>query len=150
MNRCPNFSGLVDASHQWQFMIDTLSAAWRVRPDFQLISGDEYLVSAGAIGATGMFTSLAGVVPRTIRKLYDICRTEKYFDARKTQENIAALYQAVKRAGRIEALKGAMRVMGRACGQTRPPLDALPEKRYEQLAGELGAMAFLRDEPRGW
>jgi hypothetical protein len=43
-----------------------------------------------------------------------------------------------------------MRVMGRACGQTRPPLDALPEKRYEQLAGELGAMAFLRDEPRGW
>ena len=150
IERVPNFAGLVDASHQWQLMIDTVSASWRVRPEFQLISGTEYMVSAGAIGATGMFTSLAAVAPKLVKRLYDVCRTEKYFDARKDQENVAALRQAVKRAGGIEALKGAMRVMGRDCGTTRPPLDALDAKRYEKLAAELNGLAFLKDEPRGW
>ena len=150
IDRLPNFAGLVDSSHQWQFMIDTISAAWRVRPDFQLISGTEYMVSAGTIGASAMFSSLAAVAPKLVRSLYDICRTEKYFDARKPQENVAALRQAVKRAGGIEALKGAMRAMGRDCGDTRPPLDKLKAERYEKLAAELAAMPFLRDEPKGW
>jgi 4-hydroxy-tetrahydrodipicolinate synthase len=150
MERLPNFAGLVDSSHEWQFMIDTISAAWRVRPEFQLVSGTEYMVSAGTIGASGMFSSLAAVAPRLVRSLYDVCRTEKYFDARKPQENVAALRQAVKRAGGIEALKGAMRAMGRDCGDTRPPLDQLAAQRYDKLAAELGAMPFLRDEPRGW
>ena len=150
IDRLPNFAGLVDSSHQWQFMIDTISAAWRVRPDFQLISGTEYMVSAGTIGASAMFSSLAAVAPKLVRSLYDICRTEKYFDARKPQENVAALRQAVKRAGGIEALKGAMRAMGRDCGDTRPPLDKLKAERYEKLAAELAAMPCLRDEPRGW
>jgi len=150
IDRLPNFAGLVDSSHQWQFMIDSISAAWRVRPDFQLISGTEYMVSAGTIGASAMFSPLAAVAPKLVRNLYDICRTEKYFDARKPQENVAALRQAVKRAGGIEALKGAMRAMGRDCGDTRPPLDKLDAKRFEKLAAELKAMPFLRDEPRGW
>jgi len=150
MERAPNFAGLVDSSHQWQFMIDTVWAAWRVRKDFQLVSGTEYMASAGAIGATGMFTSLAAVAPKLIRRLYDVCRTEQYFDARKDQEDVGRLYQAVKRAGRQEALKGAMRVMGRDVGTTRPPLDTLDANRYEKLAAELNAMAFLKDEPRGW
>lgn len=152
--RCPNFAGLVDSSHQWQFMIDTVSAAWRVRPDFQLISGTEYMVSAGTIGATGMFSSLSAVAPKLVRNLYDICRTEKYFDARKAQEQIAAVRQAIKRAGDgargAGALKGAMRVMGRECGQPRRPLDPLDARAYEKLAAELNALPFLRDEPRGW
>ena len=68
----------------------TVTAAWKARPEFQLISASEYMVSAGAIGATSMFSSLAGVAPTLMRTLYDICRTEKYFDARKPQENVAA------------------------------------------------------------
>ena len=151
--RCPNFTGLVDSSHQWQFMIDTVSAAWRVRPDFQLVSGTEYMVSAGAIGATGMFSSLSAVAPKLVRYLYDICRTEKYFDARKPQEQIAAVRQAIKKAGGAGgagALKAAMRGMGRDCGQPRPPLDALDAQKSGKLAAELNALSFLRDEPRGW
>lgn len=150
IDRLGNFAGVVDASLDWQFMINTISNAWRVRPDFQLLSGTEYMVSAGAVGATSMFSSLSGVAPTLVRKLYDICRTEKYFDARKAQEEVAALRQIVKRSGGIPGLKGAMRVMGRDCGQPRPPLDSLAPGRYEKLAAELGAMAVLRGEPRGW
>lgn len=149
IDRLPNFAGVADASLDWQFMINIVSNAWRVRPEFQLLSGTEYMVSAGAVGATSMFTSLAGVAPRLVRQLYDICRTEKYFDARKPQEDIAALRQIVKRAG-PGGLKAAMRTMGRDCGAPRPPLDALAAADYEKLTVNLGALAGLRGEPRGW
>ncbi len=148
IERLGNFAGLADASLDWQFMINVVSNGRRRRPDFQLLSGTEYMVSAGAVGATSMFSSLAGVAPRLVRRLYDLCREERYFDARKAQEEIAALLQAVKRAG-SPGLKGAMRAMGRDCGEPRPPLDPLGD-RYEKLAAELGAMEFLRQEPRGW
>ena len=96
-----------------------------------------------------MFSSLSGVAPKLVRQLYDICRTEKYFDARKAQEDLVALRQMVKRAG-FAGLKGAMRAMGRDCGQPRPPLDALSATSYKELAAELGALTALREEPRGW
>ncbi len=150
LDRCPNFVGFVDASHQWQFMIDMITAAWHVRPDFQLISGSEYMVSAGTIGATGMFTSLAAVAPRLVKTLYEICRTERYFDARKAQEQLGALSHALAKAGKSGSLKAAMRAMGRECGEPRPPLEGLDEKRRETLAAELERFAFLRDEPKGW
>jgi len=149
IERLGNFAGLVDSSLDWQFMINIVSNAWRVRPDFQLLSGTEYMVSAGAVGATSLFSSLCGVAPKLARELYDICRTEKYKDARKAQEDLAALRQIVKRAG-AGGLKGAMRAMGRDCGEPRPPLQALGAGRYKTLAAELGAMAVLRAEPRGW
>ena len=149
IERLGNFAGVVDASLDWQFMINIVSNAWRVRPDFQLVSGTEYMVSAGAVGATSMFSSLSGVAPALVRELYDICRTEKYFDARQAQEDLAALRQIVKRAG-AGGLKGALRALGRDCGQPRPPLDALSAGGYDKLAAELGAFAVLRAEPRGW
>ncbi len=149
LDRLPNLAGVVDTSHDWQFMINIVSNAWRKRADFQLISGTEYMVSAGAVGATSMFSSLSGVAPKLVRELYNICRTEKYFDARKPQEDLALLRQIVKRAG-TGGLKGAMRAMGRDCGQPRPPLDALGAVEYDKLAAEIEALSALRGEPKGW
>ena len=148
IDRLGNFAGLADASLDWQFMVNIASNGRRIRPDFQLLSGTEYMVSAGAVGATSMFSSLAGVAPGLVRKLYDICRREKYFDARKPQEEIAALRQVIKKAG-PSGLKGAMRVMGRDCGEPRPPLEALGDG-YGKFAAQLSDMEALREEPRGW
>ncbi len=149
IKQLPNFAGVVDASLDWQFMINIVSNAWRVRPEFQLLSGTEYMVSAGAVGATSMFSSLAGVAPKLVRQLYDICRSEKYFDARAPQEALAELRQIIMRAGPA-GLKGAMRAMGRDCGETRPPLDPLPAAGAQKLTAALDAFAPLRNEPRGW
>ena len=44
------------------------------------------MVSAGAVGAASMMSSLSGVAPKLVRRVYDICRTEKYFDARAPQQ----------------------------------------------------------------
>jgi len=149
MERLPNFAGVVDSSLDWQFQINTLSSAWRTRRDFQLVSGNEYMVSAGANGATSMFSALAGVAPQLVRRLYDTCRKERYFDARDTQNQLAELTQIVKGGG-FAGLKSAMRAMGRDCGDPRPPHDVLREESHGRLAERLRGLAALGAEPRGW
>jgi len=149
MDRVPNFAGVVDASLDWQFMINIVSNAQRKNAAFQLLSGTEYLIPAGAIGAKSMFSSLSGIAPQLVRKLYDLCRAERYADARPAQEAVAELRQVIKRAG-CGGLKGAMRDMGRDCGKTRAPLDPITVEAYKTLKAEFAAMHALATEPRGW
>jgi 4-hydroxy-tetrahydrodipicolinate synthase len=145
----PNFAGVVDLSLDWQFMIELMTDAPRLRPGFQLLAGTELMVSAGAIGASGMFAPLAGIAPRLVRGLYRLCRDQKLFEAREVQEQMAALRQAVKPGG-IASLKAAIGAMGRDCGEPRPPLLPLDAVAYQHLVGELDAIPALRTEPRGW
>jgi 4-hydroxy-tetrahydrodipicolinate synthase len=149
IEKLPNFAGVVDLSLDWQFMIELMTDAPRIRPGFQLLAGTELMVSAGAIGASGMFAPLAGIAPKLARSLYELCRDQKLFEARAVQEQMAALRQAVK-AGGIASLKAAMRAMGRDCGEPRPPLLPLDAAAYQKLVGELDAITALRAEPRGW
>ena len=149
MDQAANFAGVVDSSLDWQFMVELVDRARRPRPAFQLLSGAEYMVSAGAIGAKGAFSPLAAIAPGRVRELYDLCRKDRLFEARRVQEEIAALRQLVKKA-QAASLKAALRAMGRDCGEVRPPLRPLGEVEYGALAERLGALAALRTEPRGW
>ena len=144
-----NFAGVVDSSNDWQFQINVLSNAQRVRPDFQLACGTEYMASAGANGATSLFSSLAGVAPVLVRRLFDICRKEQYFEARKVQEQVAALYQLVKSGG-FAGLKTALRAVGRDCGEPRPPMEPLSDEARARVVSELERFDALGPEPRGW
>jgi 4-hydroxy-tetrahydrodipicolinate synthase len=149
LGRLDNFAGIVDASLDWQFMIEVISEARKLRPDFQLVSGTEYLVSARAVGAKGMFAPLAGIAPALLKGLYDQCRKEQYKDARKAQEDIAAVRQVLKKGG-VASLKAALHAMGRDCGAPRYPLLALGEAERGRLADALDAMTALSVELRGW
>jgi 4-hydroxy-tetrahydrodipicolinate synthase len=149
IDRLPNFAGVIDLGLDWQFMIDLLTYARRPRPDFQLLAGTEHMVSAAAIGATGLVSPLAGVAPKLVRQLYELCRKDRLVEARPAQEAIAALRQLVKGGG-VGSLKAALRAMGRDCGEPRPPLQALDAAAASKLAADLAAIAALRDEPRGW
>jgi 4-hydroxy-tetrahydrodipicolinate synthase len=149
IGRLENFAGLIDSSLDWQFMINVISNARRVRPAFQLLSGTEYMISARAIGATGMFSSLAGIAPILVRRLYDLCRSERYREARGPQEAVAELRQIVKQGGGA-GLKEALRALGRDCGIPRPPLLPLDADACGKFAAELAALAALHGEPRGW
>jgi 4-hydroxy-tetrahydrodipicolinate synthase len=147
IGRLDNFAGLVDQSLDWQFLIELMTLAKKQRPEFQLLTGTELLVSAAAIGATGMFAPLAAVAPNLIRGLYDACRAGDLFAARGAQENVAALRQAMKPGGAPQ-LKAALRAIGRDCGDPRAPLLALDAAGQRALADALAGM--LAAEPRGW
>jgi 4-hydroxy-tetrahydrodipicolinate synthase len=149
IGRLDNFAGLVDASLDWQFMIDLIMEARHARPGFLLISGTELMVSAAAIGATAMLAPLAGIAPSLLRRMFDLCREDKLFEARPAQEEIASLRQLLK-AGGVASLKAALAARGRDCGVPRPPLQALDAAEAAALTRDLDANAALHDEPRGW
>jgi len=149
LERLDNLAGVVDASMDWVFMTEVISLGRNTRPEFQLLPGTDYMVSAGAVGGAGAFSPLAGVAPRLVREIYDLCAKQQFTQARKAQEDIAALHHLVKTAG-FAGLKGALRAMGRDCGQPRPPARALGEIECGTLAQQIAAMDFLRAEPRGW
>jgi 4-hydroxy-tetrahydrodipicolinate synthase len=149
IERLPNFAGVVDLSLDWQFMIELMTDASRLRDGFQLLAGTELLVSPAAIGATGLFAPLAGIAPKLVRTLYEMCRDQKLFEARRPQEELAALRQALKPAG-VAGIKAAMRAMGRDCGEPRPPLLSLDPAAYQKVVGELDAIRAMREEPKGW
>jgi len=147
IGRLPHFAGLIDLSLDWQYMIEVVTVARAVRRDFQFVSGNEYMISAGAIGATGMLSPLAAVSPIMVRGLYDLCRAENYGAARAAQEDAAILFRLFRDSG-VAGLKAAARVMGRDCGDPRPPLPPLRDSKA--LAAELASVASVKNEPRGW
>ena len=149
LGRVSHFFGLIDASLDWQYMIEVVTVARAVRKDFQFISGTEYMISAGAIGATGLLSALATVSPRLVRGLYDLCRAEKYQDARRLQDAAAILFRVFQDTG-VAGLKAAVRGMGRDCGIPRPPIPAFDDAKVQALIAELSAVATVKTEPRGW
>jgi 4-hydroxy-tetrahydrodipicolinate synthase len=149
IGRLPNFAGLIDQSLDWQFMIELMTLARKARPDFQLLAGNELFVSPAAIGATGLFAPLAGVAPKLIRALFETCRAGSLVEARAAQEQVATLRQAMKPGGAPQ-LKAALRIMGRDCGDPRPPLLPVDPAAAKTLADALGQIPALAAEPRGW
>ena len=149
IGRLPNFAGVIDQSLDWQFMIELLTEVPRVRPDFTLLAGSELLVSAAAIGAGGMFSTLAVIAPKLVRQLFDLCRAQKFFEARALQEDAATLRQILKPGG-IAALKAVARIMGRDCGTPRSPLLPLDAATEKKLSMQLDVLPALAEEPRGW
>ncbi len=149
LGRLPNFAGLIDASLDWQYMIEVVTVARAMRPDFQFISGSEYMISADAIGATGLLSPLAGISPRLVQDLYNRCRREAYEEARGLQEDAAILFRALRNTG-VSGLKAAARALGRDCGDPRPPLPTFDDEATQALMAELAAVRSIKAEPRGW
>ena len=149
LGKLPYFAGLIDMSLDWQYMIEVVTVARAARPDFQLVSGNEYMISAGAIGATGMLSPLASVSPKLVRELYDLCRAQDYKAARALQEDAAILFRLFRDAG-PEGLKAAAKTMGRDCGAPRQPLQTLPDGAARALAAKISNVGSVKGEPRGW
>jgi 4-hydroxy-tetrahydrodipicolinate synthase len=149
VERAPNLAGVVDATMDFVFMVEAISLGRAIRPGLQLLPATDYMVPAGAVGGGGAFSPLSAVAPRLVRRVYDLCAKQQFAEARSAQEDIASLAHIVKSAG-FAGLKGAIRAMGRDCGQPRPPARALGEVENGRLADQIAALPFLRDEPRGW
>jgi dihydrodipicolinate synthase/N-acetylneuraminate lyase len=147
IHKLPEFAGLIDTSLDWQYMIEVVTVARAERSDFQFVSGTEYMISAGAIGATGLLSPLAGITPHLVHELYKLCRSENYAAARPLQEDAAILFRLMRDAG-VAGLKAGSRMRGRPCGDPRPPL--VPWHDNEGMFAALCAIKSLKDEPHGW
>jgi 4-hydroxy-tetrahydrodipicolinate synthase len=147
--RVPNIAGVIDACMDWVFMAEVMTNVAETRPQFQLMSGTDYMVQPGVLGATGAVSGLSTIAPKLVRQVYDLCASEKFIEARKPQEQLAWLYHVTKRDG-LSGFKEVLRLMGRDCGEARPPLHGLTSAQRDALAAEVSGMSFLKAEQQGW
>ena len=149
IDRVPTLQGLVDATMDFVIMVESLSLGRAKRPEFQLLSATDYIVCNGVIGGIGVFSPLSAVAPKLVKQVNELCTKQQFTQARSPQEQLAELAHTIKLAG-FGGLKAAIRAMGRDVGHPRPPVHALDDAEQAKLAAALGAMEFLKSEPRGW
>jgi 4-hydroxy-tetrahydrodipicolinate synthase len=147
--RVPDLAGVIDACMDWVFMAEVMTSVAETRPQFQLMPGTDYMVQPGVLGAIGAVSGLSTIAPKLVRQVYELCASERYIEARKPQEQLAWLYHLTKRHG-LAGFKEIIRLMGRDCGEARPPLHGLTSAERDALAAELSGMSFLKSEQRGW
>lgn len=149
LKKLDNVAGMVDSSMRFVFMLETLALGREIRPSFELLSGTDLMVPNRTLGGSGAFSPLASIAPRLVRELHELCRNQQFVQARKIQEQLAELHHLVKKAGR-SGLKGAMRALGRDCGEPRLPAIGLGEAELARFMERVTALPYLRAEPRGW
>ncbi len=96
-----------------------------------------------------MYSALAIVAPTLVRRLFELCRRERPFEARAVQEELAALRQ-IDKPGGAAARKPAASAMGRQRGHPRPPLLPLEAAAEMTLVAAIEALPAIGSEPRGW
>jgi 4-hydroxy-tetrahydrodipicolinate synthase len=150
VDRLKNLQGVVDAEMDFVFMEEIMGERKARRASFDLISGADYMVSPAAVGGKGAFSSLSAIAPKLVRQVYELCAKEDFIEARKGQEQLGELRQAIKHPRLETGLKAALQAMGRDCGAPRPPSKPLGEVERARISEALAAMPFLAAEPRGW
>jgi 4-hydroxy-tetrahydrodipicolinate synthase len=145
----PEFAGIIDLSLDWQYMIEVISEAKRIQPNFQLVSGTEYMISARAIGATGLLSPVTNVAPKLIRQLFDSCAKESYQSAYDLQFDATHLYRLFNQYG-ISGLKYISQELGRDLGIPRTPLDQLTQEQMKSVLQGWRACKSIINEPHAW
>ena len=150
MKELPHFIGEKEASHNFEYFIEARKATQKVRPEFGLILGVEYMIPSVSLGGVGSMSIVGGVAPRMMQKLYDLCAAGKFGEALPLQDKASEFWQLFK----VEypaPIKVAMEMMGRPVGPVRGPMRNLNSEQKAKLRKELEALGvFDGSEPVGW
>jgi 4-hydroxy-tetrahydrodipicolinate synthase len=149
IERLPNYIGMKDASFHSQKFLDISRVALNMRPGFSIIIGVEHLLAAYPLGACGSFSSSGAIAPNLCNRFFAALVANDWAAARECQYKISRLWRLFKEQY-PSSLKGAMIMMGRPVGPTRPPLPTATKERIEFLKEQLDQLGILQTEPQGW
>lgn len=149
IEKLPNYIGMKDAGFHSPKFMEIARVALRMRPGFSIIIGVEHLLPAYPLGACGSFSSSGAIAPRLCNKFFASLEAHDWALARECQFKIARLWRLFKEQY-PSSLKGAMIMMGRSVGPTRPPLPTATKERIGFLRQQLEELGLLQTEPHGW
>ncbi len=149
LERLPNLIAMKEASFNSQRFMEISRAALKVRPDFSIVAGVEFLAPLVPLGCVGSYSSAGAICPNLCTQLFDACITGQSAKARELQFKLARLWDLF-RDQYPSSLKGGMVVMGRPVGPTRPPLPTATRERQVFIAKTLEELGIIATEPHGW
>ena len=102
--------------------------------DITLLSGDDALaLPLIALGAKGLVSVTANIVPVAIKQLIDYCLSGDFENARKTHFDLVPLFNALFSETNPIPVKAALEILGLASGTPRLPLMPATQKTREML-----------------
>jgi 4-hydroxy-tetrahydrodipicolinate synthase len=149
MERFPRFVGLKEASHNWEKYIELGRAARKIRPEFGLFVGTEWMIPCLTLGGTACMSIFGGIAPRFVRSLYDATTGGRLKEALTLQYKFSELYQIAK----VEypaPTKAMWEIMGRPVGAPRLPNRPLTAARKKEIRSTLETLGLFDTEPHGW
>jgi dihydrodipicolinate synthase/N-acetylneuraminate lyase len=145
----PNFVGVKEASFNSEKFLEISRAALKLRPDFALVTGVEFLLPSVPLGGVGSYSAAGSICPNLCTHLFDACVAGDWPRARELQYKVSRLW-ALFRNQYPSSLKGGMVIMGRPVGPTRSPLPTASAERQADIRSELEQLGILDSEPHGW
>jgi 4-hydroxy-tetrahydrodipicolinate synthase len=149
MERFPKFIGLKEASHNWQKYMELGNAARKVRPNFGLFVGTEWIIPCLTLGGTACMSIFGGIAPRFVQSLYDATISGNLKDALELQFKYSDVYQ-ITRVEYPAPTKAMWEIMGRPVGSPRLPNRPLLADRKKEIKSALETLGLFDTEPHGW
>lgn len=149
MERFPQFIGLKEASHNWEKYLELGRAARKIRPDFGLFVGTEWMIPCLTLGGTACMSVFGGIAPRFVRTLYEATTNGQLKEALILQYKFSELYQIAK-AEYPAPTKAMWEIMGRPVGAPRLPNRPLTTARKGEIRSTLEMLGLFDTEPHGW
>jgi 4-hydroxy-tetrahydrodipicolinate synthase len=149
MERFPKFIGLKEASHNWQKYMELGNAARKVRPNFGLFVGTEWIIPCLTLGGTACMSIFGGIAPRFVQSLYDATISGNLKDALELQFKYSDVYQ-ITRVEYPAPTKAMWEIMGRPVGSPRLPNRPLLADRKKEIKSAFETLGLFDTEPHGW
>lgn len=149
MQRFPHFIGLKEASHNWETYLALGRAARRVRPEFGLFVGTEWVIPSLTLGGTTCMSIFGGIAPNFVKALFAAVREGRLDDALPLQEKFSDLY-AIAKVEYPAPTKAMWQIMGRPVGKPRLPNRPVTAARMREIEASLKSLELLDTEPHGW
>jgi dihydrodipicolinate synthase/N-acetylneuraminate lyase len=145
----PNFVGVKEASFNSEKFIEISRLALKLRPDFSLLTGVEFLLPSVPLGCVGSYSAAGSICPNLCAELYNSCMSGDWPRARVAQRKMTLLWHLFKDQY-PSSLKGGMVLMGRPVGPTRAPLPTATKERQALIRSKLEELGIMDSEPHGW
>jgi 4-hydroxy-tetrahydrodipicolinate synthase len=109
---------------------------------------DSQFYAALCVGARGIFSTAAAIVPSQMVRLYDLVQTGDHEGARAQHELLQPLNRFLEYdPGYVSPTKEALELVGIGCGPVRRPLPDFPEQERGALREALAALGALAGVP---
>ena len=149
IERSPNFAGVKEASFNSEKFLEISRAALKLRPNFAMLTGVEFLLPSVPLGGVGSYSAAGSICPNLCTQLFDNCIAGEWAKARELQYKMTRLWHLFKDQY-PSSLKGGMVIMGRPVGPTRAPLPTATPERQAYIRAQLEDLGIIDTEPHGW
>lgn len=130
----PTVVGLKDSISLLQNSIETILCIKSFRPDFAYLCGDDpLLIPMMSVGADGIISASANLIPKEIKAILSYCAKGDYLEARKLFYSIYPLMKALFSESNPIGVKAACALVNLPAGHPRMPLLPMSEKNLEKL-----------------